>query len=76
VLRGVCFIGKGHTGTVNWEAKLPYFQADKDLAILDTMTGLTDIDENIKEIKDSDSWWENQDGKVADYKKYIKKKLM
>jgi hypothetical protein len=61
---------------VNWEAKLPYFQADKDLAILDTMTGLTDIDENIKEIKDSDSWWENQDGKVADYKKYIKKKLM
>lgn len=72
-----CFIDKGHKGTVNWEARLPYYQADKDLAILGNGVQLDqkDIDANENEIQTNDAWWENQHGRVEEYKEHLKKKL-
>jgi hypothetical protein len=70
-----CYIDKGHKGTVNFEARLPWSQADKDLAILNKGLKLDKsvIGENEKEIKENDIWLNNQELKVEEYKKYLKK---
>lgn len=72
----VCYVGCSLKHSVWWISDMSMEQVDKDLAILGNGINITqqDYENSVNEIKEGDQWWENQEGRVAEYKQHLKKK--